>query len=229
MPHLPFLRSLLIGLLILLPLVGCAARQKPASAVDRAELARKLDAALGKLKESGATYSARVIALPGGDELYRVAPDEPYLPASNMKLLTAAAALQVLGADYTFTTTASALAVDGGVIGGDLYLVGGGDPLLHTPDWDGALIGYPVSEGATDLDELAGAIVAAGVTQISGRVLGDGSRYDDQLYQDEWGDDIRVLEAGPLSALMVNDSRLLSDSGEFRSHRGWRTSRLYRC
>ena len=137
-------------------------------------------------------------------------PDLAVIPASNQKLLTAAAALHVLGPDHTFTTEVRAPDVAGGVVAGDLYLVGGGDPLLRTPDWDGELIGYPLPAEATNLDALAEQIVAAGIGRIDGSVLGDGSRYDDELYHDHWSDDVRVAEAGPLSALLVNDDRLLA-------------------
>jgi D-alanyl-D-alanine carboxypeptidase/D-alanyl-D-alanine-endopeptidase (penicillin-binding protein 4) len=103
----------------------------------------------------------------------------------------------------------------GGVVAGDLYLVGGGDPLLRTPDWDGKLIGYPLPAEATNLDALAEQIAAAGITRIDGSVLGDGSRYDDELYHAHWSDDVRVAEAGPLSALLVNDDRFLTGGGEW--------------
>ena len=48
-------------------------------------------------------------------------------------------------------------------------------------------------------------MVAAGVTRVTGRVVGDGSRYDDEFFVDSWGDDVRVVEAGPFDALLVND------------------------
>jgi D-alanyl-D-alanine carboxypeptidase/D-alanyl-D-alanine-endopeptidase (penicillin-binding protein 4) len=134
-------------------------------------------------------------------------PDVQVIPASNQKLLTAAAALHVLGPDYRYITEVRADGVSGGVVAGDLYLVGAGDPLLRTPDWDGAQIGYPVPADATDLAVLAQSIVDAGVTRIDGSVVGDGARYDDVWYFDAWGDDIRVAEAGPISALLVNDDR----------------------
>lgn len=136
-------------------------------------------------------------------------PDRPVIPASNQKLLTAAAALHVLGPDHVFTTEVRAGSVNGGVVDGDLYLVGGGDPLLTSPEWDGTIIGYPVPDDATRLDALAEQIAAAGIVQINGSVVGDGSRYDDETYYEEWGSDIRVAEAGPLSALLVNDSRTM--------------------
>jgi D-alanyl-D-alanine carboxypeptidase/D-alanyl-D-alanine-endopeptidase (penicillin-binding protein 4) len=140
-------------------------------------------------------------------------PDLAVIPASNQKLVTAAAALHVLGEAHTFTTEARADPVSGGVVAGNLYLVGGGDPLLTTDDFlDAGIIRYPVTS-PTSLDTLADSIVATGVTRIDGDVIGDGSRYDDEWFQDNWGDGVRVTEAGPISALLVNDSRYLGGDG----------------
>ena len=52
------------------------------------------------------------------------------IPASNLKIITAAVALDVLGADFRYTTTVVGTAPVNGVVEGDLYLVGGGDPVL---------------------------------------------------------------------------------------------------
>ncbi len=134
------------------------------------------------------------------------------IPASNQKIPVAAVALERLGADFRYTTTVMAItAPQGGVIDGDLYLVGGGDPLLSS-DW------YPASNlelnpvtSPTSFDTLADRVVAAGVTQITGAVLGDGSRYDDEYFAPGWGDGVAGLEGGPYDALMANDSRVLGD------------------
>ena len=136
-------------------------------------------------------------------------PDLAVIPASNQKLLIAAAALHVLGTDFRFTTEARG-ALSGGVIAGDLYLVGGGDPVLTTADYPAETInGYPVLN-ATPLDSLADGIVAAGVTQIQGNIVGDGSRYGDERFHPNWHEELYVTEAGPVSALMVNDVRFLT-------------------
>jgi serine-type D-Ala-D-Ala carboxypeptidase/endopeptidase (penicillin-binding protein 4) len=137
--------------------------------------------------------------------------DTVVLPASTMKILVAAVALDVLGDDFRYTTRVMGPTPSAGVINGDVYLVGGGDPLL-SGDW------YPQSDldrfpafNTTSLDELARKLAAAGVTQINGDVLGDGSRYDDELYAPGWGADVNGIEAGPYDALLVNDARVLGD------------------
>ena len=126
--------------------------------------------------------------------------------------MVAAAALDVLGDDFRYTTeVVTAEEPIDGVVEGDLVLVGGGDPLLSS-DW------YPTSNlerrpvfNATSLDSLADAVQAAGVTSIEGSVLGDGSRYDDEFFAPGWGNGVAGLEAGPYDALIVNDARVLGE------------------
>jgi serine-type D-Ala-D-Ala carboxypeptidase/endopeptidase (penicillin-binding protein 4) len=137
--------------------------------------------------------------------------DTVVIPASNMKILVAAVAGDVLGNDFRYTTRVVGPTPASGVINGDVYLVGGGDPLL-SGNW------YPQSDldrfpafNTTSLDELARNLAAAGVTQINGNVLGDGSRYDDEFYAPGWGADVNGIEAGPYDALLVNDARVLGD------------------
>ena len=90
-------------------------------------------------------------------------------------------------------------------------LVGGGDPLLSS-DW------YPTSGlerrpvfGHTSLDTLADQVVAAGVSSVSGSVLGLGDRYDDEFVAPGWGPGVAGLDAGPYDALLVNDARVLGE------------------
>jgi D-alanyl-D-alanine carboxypeptidase/D-alanyl-D-alanine-endopeptidase (penicillin-binding protein 4) len=137
--------------------------------------------------------------------------DKVVIPASNMKILIAAVAEEVLGADFRYTTRLVGPAPSGGVVNGDVYLVGGGDPLLSS-DWypDSDMDRFPTFN-ATSLDELARQLSAAGVTQINGTLRGDGSRYDDEFYAPGWGADVAGIEAGPYDALLVNDARVLGD------------------
>ena len=141
--------------------------------------------------------------------------DVVVLPASIEKLVVAAVALEVLGETFTFTTRVVGPTPVGGVVTGDVYVVGGGDPVL-SGDWYATsnLERFPVFN-ATSFDALADGLVAAGVTRIDGQVLGDGTRYDDEFFAPGWGAGVAGLEGGPYDALMANDSRVLGD--ELRS------------
>ncbi len=138
--------------------------------------------------------------------------DLAVIPASNMKLLVAAVALDVLGPTFRYTTEVVAGPVSaGGVVDGDLYLVGGGDPLLSS-NWypTSNLERYPVTS-PTSLDTLADRVKAAGITQVTGAVVGDGTRYDDEFFAPGWGNGVAGLEAGPYDALLANDARVLGE------------------
>jgi serine-type D-Ala-D-Ala carboxypeptidase/endopeptidase (penicillin-binding protein 4) len=130
------------------------------------------------------------------------------IPASNQKLLVAAVAIDVLGLDHTFRTELRSVRADGGVIAGNLYMVGGGDPVLRTADVPDPLR-YPAFN-TTALEPLADQVVALGITTIQGDVVGDGSRYDDEFRVPDWGDEIGVPDASPYDALMVNDGILVN-------------------
>jgi D-alanyl-D-alanine carboxypeptidase/D-alanyl-D-alanine-endopeptidase (penicillin-binding protein 4) len=136
----------------------------------------------------------------------------PVIPASNQKLPVAGTALELLGADFRYRTEVRAAAepIDG-VVAGDLVLVGGGDPLLSS-DWypTSALERYPVTS-PTSLDELADRVVGAGIVQVTGSVLGDGSRYDDEFFAPGWGPGVAGVSGGPYDALMANDSLVFGD------------------
>jgi D-alanyl-D-alanine carboxypeptidase/D-alanyl-D-alanine-endopeptidase (penicillin-binding protein 4) len=131
------------------------------------------------------------------------APDVPVIPASNQKLIVAAAALEVLGPDHRFRTELRSVRPVDGVVTGPVYLVGGGDPVLVTADVADPQR-YPAFN-TTSLEPLADQLVALGVTTIDGDIVGDGSRYDDEFWLDEWGPEIIRIEAGPYDSLLVND------------------------
>jgi len=132
----------------------------------------------------------------------------PFTPASVQKLVTAAVALEVLGPDHVFETSVAIPPAVEGVVDGDIYLIGGGDPLLTSDD-------FPINDDSrpafhtTSLDALADAVVQQGITRIRGTVIGDGTRYDDEFSVDSWASGIAGVDAGPYDALLVNDARVL--------------------
>ena len=172
----------------------------------------QLDVALNNFATQIDSRSCVRVAV--GDVVSDAGRDTVAIPASSLKVLTAGAAVDVLGEDYRFTTTVRGRSPVDGVVDGDVALVGGGDPLL-SGDW------YPVSAldrfavlSPTSLDTLARDLAAAGVRRITGSVVGDASRWPEQRYLDSWADGVAGIEAGPISALVVNDSRV--EGGQFR-------------
>ena len=123
-----------------------------------------------------------------GQVLYEKNAASYFVPASNMKLLTTALALDKLGVNYRFRTT---LETDGvlapsGSLTGNLILVGRGDPNLSNRKFP-----FETKEefdGPPDrvLAELADQLVLRGVKEISGDIVGDDSYFPRERYPDGW-------------------------------------------
>lgn len=149
--------------------------------------------------------SSCLMVLSGDRVLFERNPDLAVIPASTMKLVTATAALADLGADERLRTPvlASSPPVDG-VVDGDLFLVGGGDPVLGTVEWAAHFTRQP--RLFTSIEALADRVVGAGVREVRGRIVGDDGRYDRERYVPSWPQRYRDdNETGRLSALFVND------------------------
>ncbi|MEO6121252.1 MAG: D-alanyl-D-alanine carboxypeptidase/D-alanyl-D-alanine-endopeptidase [Acidimicrobiales bacterium] len=132
--------------------------------------------------------------------------DFALIPASTLKVLTAQAVVARIGAEERFVTearTAVPVAADG-TVAGDLWVVGGGDPLLATADYAASFPNQP--QVITPFERLADTLVEAGVRVVGGAVIGDESRYDTQRYLPTWKPSYREDgDVGPSSALAVND------------------------
>src|SRR5262245_11714568 len=121
----------------------------------------------------------------------------PLLPASTQKLLTAAAALTTLGADFRFET--NVVAASEGPTLDRLWFVGSGDPVIRTAEYADAGVSTP-------LEALADAIVAKGVRRI-GSVVGDDYRYDSMRFLPSWSPTYKIdFDVGPVGALEVTES-----------------------
>ena len=91
------------------------------------------------------------------------------------------------------------------MLDGPLWFVGSGDPLLSTQLYADSFRNQP--QVFTSLDALADRIVAAGIREIRGGVIGDESRFDTVRYLPSWKPGyITDNEIGPMSALIVNDN-----------------------
>ena len=151
----------------------------------------------GELK--GARVAVCVVDVETGQRLFSRSADAPMAPASNMKLVTTAASLSLLGAEHVFTTRvcASAAPDADGVLHGDLVIVGGGDPCLRED-----LFSDP--QGREPAEVLASFVTAAGIRRVEGRLLLDDGLFDRQWLCPDWkGGDIGSDYAAPVGALSL--------------------------
>ena len=188
---------------------GCAAKAAPVAPVGPRPLASRDAAAVLDLRSqlatvfnapvtAHATWGVEVRSLDRGDVLFALNAGRLMMPASNMKILTLAAAAETLGWDHRFTTTLETSGVvQAGVLHGDLIVRGTGDPTISTRGGRNEVV----------LDEWAAALRAAGITSIDGRILGDDQAFDDEGVGPGWSWD--YLEAGyaaPVGALQYNEN-----------------------
>lgn len=136
----------------------------PPPVVFPATLEGQIDAALADPAFATAQLSVVAVDLASGETIYQRNPDVALNPASNVKLVTTAAALGLLGPAHRYSTRLyhGRDALDGSTIEGDLFLRGGGDPALVTEDLWG----------------LAADLRARGISRITGGVVVDASRFD---------------------------------------------------
>lgn len=118
------------------------------------------------------------------------------------RFATVVTSLQLFGPDFAFPTVIAGNEPVDGVITGDLFVVGGGDPAVASDSlsffFDDSLWGY------TSLDVLANALAVSGVTQITGDVIGDGSIFVEEQ--------LAPGEVPTWSGLIVDDGRIFSSA-----------------
>ena len=161
-----------------------------ATAEDAEPLGRDLDRILADQRLDGASAGLVVRDADTGESLYTRFGTNRLLPASNVKLITTATALEALGPDYRMRTD---LLVDGPregpVLDGDLYLRGTGDPTLL----------------AEDYQTMAAKLAADGVRVVTGSLVADDTWFDDVRLGESWAwDDEPYYYSSQVSALTVS-------------------------
>ncbi|MGB2622940.1 MAG: D-alanyl-D-alanine carboxypeptidase/D-alanyl-D-alanine-endopeptidase [Candidatus Acidiferrum sp.] len=194
----------------------CAANQDAmredhpsADASAAARFGARVDGLLDAAPSSKGEWGLLIIDAQTGATLYAKNADSYFVPASNMKLFTTALALARLGSDYKFHTTLETRGAisPGGALSGDVILVGRGDPNLSNRKFPYELKEEFDGPPEKVLAELADALVARGVTEITGDVVGDDSYFPRERYPDGWEIDDMVWEYGAaISAIVVDDN-----------------------
>ena len=189
---------------VLTVLVGVAlALTLAAPAGAAASIPSQIASVLAKHGLSGSGTSVGVYDLTAKRTLYSLRWDVPRLPASNEKLVTSGAALADWSATHRFSTQ---LFVDeaapgaDGVLLGNVYLRGLGDPSLSTPGFQSGHLGIQTS----GLGDFVARLKALGVTRISGRVVADDGYFDSLRAVPCWRPGMTAY-CGPISALTLNE------------------------
>jgi serine-type D-Ala-D-Ala carboxypeptidase/endopeptidase (penicillin-binding protein 4) len=133
-----------------------------------------------------------VLSADYGDTVFSHQSDFLVRPASNQKIVTSAAALRILGANYCFRTIVyRAGDIHAGTLHGDIIIKGYGDPLLRL----------------TDLDEIADALRLFGIREIDGNIVVDDSYFDAVHWPSGWMWDDEPNSYVPyISALSINSN-----------------------
>jgi D-alanyl-D-alanine carboxypeptidase/D-alanyl-D-alanine-endopeptidase (penicillin-binding protein 4) len=187
--------GLLLSLLLLLA-------PHPAPAGQAPDLPERLQARLAEPRFEASRWGVHVVSLDTGRTLAAHDAGSWFVPASNAKLFTCAAALRILGPDRTLATSLLAPARPGarGVVPGDLILFGRGDPFL-LGRWRGGA-GRP-----DPLESLARQAWEAGVRVVEGDLVGDDSFFDTRPWGSGWEAGDRELAFGAdVSALTVHEN-----------------------
>ena len=181
---------LLFAVLAFLPFFIDDNQQKVIATDDYAQLGNSINKILQDERLDGATTGVSIREAATGEIIYDHFGDTRLHPASNMKLLTEAAALETLGEDYRFSTEVLTDGqVKGGVLQGNLYLKGKGDPTLLKQDFDVFAIN----------------LASKGIKKINGNLVGDDTWYDNiRLSRDiNWTDE-SYYYAAQVSALTAS-------------------------
>lgn len=149
---------------------------------------------------NGAEWGVVIQSLANGEYFYKKNEDKLFTPASNLKILTTAAALFLLGEDYTYSTDVFYRGeIDGSILEGDLIIQGRGDPTLSARFHDGDMTAV--------FSNWADSLLRNGIDEIKGNIIGDDNYFDDIGLAPGWSwENESYWYSAPTSALSFNDN-----------------------
>ncbi len=194
---------------VTLPAILCLLLSAQLYAASPPAIAKRIAQVLSAPDLARGFWGIEVVSVASGKLLYAQNSDKLFTPASNTKLFTTAAAMELIGPDYTFRTTVetNGLLDRYGRLTGDLVLVGRGDPNLSGRELPYALHtqrdGHPIKV----LEQLADELVQKGVRYVDGDIVADDSYFAFERYGEGWSqDDLVWADGAPVSALTINDN-----------------------
>lgn len=178
-------------------------------AAPRHSLAERIAAVLASPDLERGFWGIEVASLETGKSLYSQNSYKLFTPASNTKLFTTAAAIALIGPNYTCRTTVETNGTldKYGRLNGDLLLVGRGDPNLSGRELPYLLRTQRNDHPIQVLEQLADALAQKGVKYIDGDIVADDSYFAFERYGEGWSqDDLVLADGAPVSALTINDN-----------------------
>ena len=173
------------------------------------DLGKEIAAILTQPPLDRAHWGIDVVDLASGKTIFAQNAEQLFIPASNTKLFTTAAALAIAGSDYRFRTTVEAEGrIDShGRLMGDLAIIGRGDPNISGRTLPYALKTQRTPPHTQILEEMADQVVRSGLKQVDGDLIGDDTYYAFERYGEGWAqDDLQWIDGAPVSALTFNDN-----------------------
>jgi serine-type D-Ala-D-Ala carboxypeptidase/endopeptidase (penicillin-binding protein 4) len=193
---------ILLAALLLFASACAPLRHTPAPPAARAALAVELDALLDEPRFAAAHWGVLVRSLATGETLYARNAERLFVPASALKVMTGAAALDLLGPGHRFHTEILTTGpIRDGILLGDLVVRGGGDPTLS-----GRFHASPREPFRAWADSLR----ALGIRRIGGAVVGlEGAFVDPPLGRGWAWDDLDAAYSAEVGALVFNEGAIL--------------------
>jgi len=148
-----------------------------------------LNAILANKELLNARYGIAIFSSKLNDWVFTKNHKQLLVPASNTKLVTTFTNYELLGENYQFTTSVATNGkIENGILNGDIYIIGGADPLLTVPD----------------IETIADEIRRLGIKTINGNIYGDGSLFDKITNRFAYsGDKDEVQATAPITALAI--------------------------
>lgn len=164
------------------------------------QVAYEVDTLLNNAPTEMGWWGVKIQYANSGEVIYERNPAKMFMPASNMKMYTTAAALCMLGPQYKYATDfVTDGTLENGKLTGNLIIKGSGDPSwswrFYDKNYDSVMVCF--------VDSLK----ALGITEIDGGIIGDDNVFDDEALGYGWSwDDETYYYAAQLSGLSYSEN-----------------------
>lgn len=168
----------------------------------QATIESRLKIFLNQNEYKHASVGVQITEIKSGKTVFELNPDKLFIPASVLKTITSAAALEILGSDYRFQTRLGYSGIiENGVLKGDVIIIGGGDPVLGSEYFKGHYF-------APHFMEIwAHQLKAAGIKRVEGKLVVNTFLFGEEKIPRTWiWEDMGNYYGAGASALTVYDN-----------------------